>query len=303
MILDPSSRPVLQPQLSVVEEQLSSLQQYHVETLALRSGIRWKEKGETSAGFLKRTVSSRASRKLIPPLLHPSTQTICSSKDEMLDAAATYYSALYSPDAIDLDAVNDLLDAIPSSAKLSASDAQAIIDPITFDDLLEAFSRAPTKSSPGMDGLPYQLVRLIVLHPECREIVLATFNNALSFSDIPPSWLESCITLLPKKGALDLLKNWRPISLINTDAKVFTRILSTRMIDTAANLINPFQTGFVRGRFIADNGLLMKVIWNMLETPSLPALVCCSTKKKHMTVSTQLTFVLYYYDLVTHKLW
>ncbi|CEP15776.1 hypothetical protein [Parasitella parasitica] len=229
--LDPSLRPTLQPLLSVVEEQLAALQQNHVENLALRSGIRWREKGETSAGFLKRTVSSRASRKLIPPLIHPATQRLCSSKEEMLDAAASYYGNLYSPDAIDMAAVNDLLDAIPRSARLSASDAQSLLDPITFEDLVEAFSRAPAKSSPGMDSLPYQLVRLIVLHPECREIALATFNNALSFSDIPPSWLESCITLLPKKGALDLLQNWRPISLINTDAKVFTRIVSGRMID------------------------------------------------------------------------
>ncbi|CEP14139.1 hypothetical protein [Parasitella parasitica] len=53
---------------------------------------------------------------------------------------------------------------------------------------------------------------------------------------------------------------FRFISLINTDAKVFTRILSSRMSDTVAHLINPFQTDFVRGRFIADNGLLMKLV-------------------------------------------
>ncbi|CEP18787.1 hypothetical protein [Parasitella parasitica] len=149
-----------------------------------------------------------------------------------------------------------MLDALPPSARLSPTAARSIVEPITFDDLCDAFSRAPSASSPGMDGLPYQLVHLIVTHPACREIALATFNNALTSSDLPSSWLESCIVLLPKKGPRELLQNW----LINTDAKVFTRILSSRMIDQASTLINPFQTGFVRDRFIADNGLLMKLV-------------------------------------------
>lgn len=90
-----------------------------------------------------------------------------------------------------------------------------------------------------MDGLPYEIVRLIIIHPACREIVLATFNNALSLTDIPATWLQSCVSLLPKQPPFDDLKNWRPISLINTDAKVFTRILSSRMISVASQLINP----------------------------------------------------------------
>ncbi|KAI8635788.1 hypothetical protein BD408DRAFT_356904, partial [Parasitella parasitica] len=40
---DPSLHPVLNPQLKIVEAQLASLQSYHVDTLALRSGIRWRE--------------------------------------------------------------------------------------------------------------------------------------------------------------------------------------------------------------------------------------------------------------------
>ncbi|OBZ81572.1 hypothetical protein A0J61_10379 [Choanephora cucurbitarum] len=43
------------PHLHVIEGKLQQLQQYHTETLALRAGIRWRELGETSAGYLKRT--------------------------------------------------------------------------------------------------------------------------------------------------------------------------------------------------------------------------------------------------------
>ncbi|KAL0084530.1 hypothetical protein F4703DRAFT_1719481, partial [Phycomyces blakesleeanus] len=43
LVTDPSLLPVLSPQLLIVEHQLSQLQQYHVEYLALRSGLRWCE--------------------------------------------------------------------------------------------------------------------------------------------------------------------------------------------------------------------------------------------------------------------
>ena len=50
LLCNPSLYPELSPQLKVVQEQLSSLQHYHVETLALKAGIRWCEKGVLSAG-------------------------------------------------------------------------------------------------------------------------------------------------------------------------------------------------------------------------------------------------------------
>ncbi|KAG2203643.1 hypothetical protein INT47_011737 [Mucor saturninus] len=64
--------------------------------------------------------------------------------------------------------------------------------------------------------------------------------------------------LLPKKGDLSLLQNWRTISLTNCDPKIFTRIINSRMILAADHIINVHQTGFMRGRFIGDNGIILK---------------------------------------------
>ncbi|KAG1612140.1 hypothetical protein G6F45_013003 [Rhizopus arrhizus] len=260
MSQNPDCTNVVQPQLSIVESQLAEIQQYHVDNLALRAGIRWRELGELSPGYLKRTVATRSSRHLIPPLRHPINHTISSTRDEMLDAAAIFYSQLYSPDPIDYTAMDNLLDSLPEDLHLSEIDHQFITSPITYDELLEEVSRCPQRSSPGVDGLPYELLNLLFRHPACREIALAVYNNALTVGIFPPSWQETCVSLLPKKGDLSDLKNWRPISLINTDAKVFTRILIARIINLAKSLITPFQSGFVRGRFIADNGLLMKLV-------------------------------------------
>ena len=64
----------------------------------------------------------------------------------------------------------------------------------------------------------------------------------------------SIITLLPKKGRdLLLLKNWRPISLLNSDYKILSKILSLRMKKVSGLLISNDQYGFIKGRFIGEN--------------------------------------------------
>jgi hypothetical protein len=95
--------------------------------------------------------------------------------------------------------------------------------------------------------------------PQLEKILLAVYNDALS-GVIPRSCQDIRVRLLLKKGGLSSLKNWRPILLINCDAKIFTRILSKRMGDIAGRLLNPYQSGFTLRRFIGDNGLALSMI-------------------------------------------
>lgn len=82
------------PQLLVIESQSQQLQLYHTETLVIRAGLKWRELGEVSAGYLKRTIAQKASRKLIPPLINPTTSEISLTKQDILGVASTFYSKL-----------------------------------------------------------------------------------------------------------------------------------------------------------------------------------------------------------------
>ena len=90
----PDNAASLRPQLSVIESQLASIQQYHAETLALRFDIRWREMGEISTDYLKRTIAQRQSRKKISKLIHPISREICTSTTELQEAARAFYSDL-----------------------------------------------------------------------------------------------------------------------------------------------------------------------------------------------------------------
>ncbi|OAD65058.1 hypothetical protein PHYBLDRAFT_102412, partial [Phycomyces blakesleeanus NRRL 1555(-)] len=61
-----------------------------------------------------------------------------------------------------------------------------------------------------------------------------------------------------RKGTSPVLKNWWPIALINTNAKVFTRILNAQIIHTS-NSFNHYKTGFVKGQFIVDSEIMTRM--------------------------------------------
>ena len=58
------------------------------------------------------------------------------------------------------------------------------------------------------------------------------FNNILEFKVVPPSFQNAIITLLYKKND-PRLKNWRPISLLNVDYKLFARVMARRLASVA----------------------------------------------------------------------
>ena len=68
------------------------------------------------------------------------------------------------------------------------------------------------------------------------------------------SQCRGLITLIPKKGKnIKNILNRRPISLLNVDCKILTKILATRTKGVLHTIIHPDQKGFVPDRYIGEN--------------------------------------------------
>jgi hypothetical protein len=137
--------------------------------------------------------------------------------------------------------------------------------PIDIDDLQFECKRFPRYSSPGSDGIPYQLLLLLLKFPPIQPLIEQVYNDALSKGILPDSWNVSLMTLLYKKNDPNDMGNYRPISLCNTDYKLMTRLLNHRIMTVAPQIINENQAGFVPGRFIAQNALRCQVVMEDAE--------------------------------------
>jgi hypothetical protein len=65
-----------------------------------------------------------------------------------------------------------------------------------------------------------------------------------------------------QKGDKSDLKNYRPISLTNTDYCILVFTLSLRLQKVLAHLISPDQTGYINSRYIGTN---IRTILDLIE--------------------------------------
>ena len=89
--------------------------------------------------------------------------------------------------------------------------------------------------------------------------------------------IRGLITLVPKKNKpAKLLKNWRPINLLNCDYKIAAKSIANRMKKILPKIINNDQTGFLKDRFIGENIRLIDSIINKnyyTNTEQIPGLL------------------------------
>ncbi|KAK3575617.1 hypothetical protein QTP86_031502 [Hemibagrus guttatus] len=110
----------------------------------------------------------------------------------------------------------------------------------------------------GVDGLPAEFYK--AFWAVIGQDVLDVLRDSIQRGELPLSCRRAVLTLLPKKGDLTHLKNWRPVSLLCTDCKLLSKALALRLTKVMEQLIHQDQTYCVPDRSIFDNVYLIRDI-------------------------------------------
>src|SRR5439155_6824527 len=237
----------------------------------------WIEKREKSTKFFFQKFHINTSDSFTT---HVSKANSC-SQPEAISLARTFYKTEDTNET----ATNQLLNFLP---QISSMNNDKLLEPISSKEISNVIKKLPNNKSPGADGLSYEFYKS--LSPSLLPHLTLLFNQVLLTNTSPLSWKASNIVLIPKKSEdKSLIQNWRPIALLNSDCKIFMKIIANRLNKKILNtIIGNHQSGFCANRNILDAFLEYNMILenpNKIPTPSW--LVFLDQKKA--------------YDRVNHK--
>lgn len=124
--------------------------------------------------------------------------------------------------------------------------------PFTRSEIERTIKHIPGEKSPGPDGF------IGLFCKTCWTIVGADLIEAIqAFHSLRTKRLEMIndanIILLPKTEGATSINEFRPISLINSLAKIITKILADRLAPRLDELVSSCQKAFIKKRCIHDN--------------------------------------------------
>jgi len=254
---------------------------------ALRKMRRMAEK-HTSEWYnlsLNKEADERGSRASVSVagLRRPSEEVAWTDLEHMTEVSKDYFTELHSPEPAPeerLLAQSDLVREVEAAYSHVPGPSSFEVGPFTMEEVLLLRDKMPN-TAPGPDGIPYDFWKKL-----CRKL------QDLQSSPSPPrvfwdvfrdmandvrtrgssrcGFKDANISLFYKKGDPMLVANYRPISSMNTDCKMYTNLVNARLAPWAVSKIHDDQKGFVPGRLMSDHTRLAQSVAHLCRSTGTP---------------------------------
>ena len=261
------SRPLLDSEIWLRNnlKKLSLALSSTLRTVArLRSRIGWLQEGDANTRLFHMHARHRKRKSFIAML--QSNERMLTGHEEKAAEILEFYTNLIGTDdmrerTVDLDALD-----------MPSFDLEALDNPILEEEVWNTIKSLPSDKAPGPDGFTGRFYK--VCWPIIKGDLMAAIHSVWG-KNFRNLWMlnSAYITLLPKRPDAEHVKDYRPISLVHSFAKLITKILANRLAGRLDGMVSPNQSAFIKGHFIQDNFMMVQQTVRFLHSQKQPRIL------------------------------
>ncbi|KAF5375513.1 hypothetical protein D9615_009166 [Tricholomella constricta] len=282
---------------ALIDERIAQLEKIRHNRARDNLATKCRLENETNSKFWYQLNKPKKARDTIAALTKPSTNPpeLARKSSDMAHIAKCYHESLQKegiPEGVDEETeTKNVLQHLNQS--LNEQDRNKLAQSISEQDVREAIRDLPKGKSPGLDGLTHELWSTLLDRHDSNppghenETFDVVANLTKVFNDIEKYGVEEGTDFskgwmcpLYKKNERTDISNYRPITILNSDYKIFTRALTSKLSAVVPDLIHRDQAGFMKGRKIEDQTELIKMIISRCEAQDENGAIVCLDQEK-----------------------
>jgi exonuclease III len=213
----------------------------------------WLKEGDKNTSYFHKQAEAR---KLFKAVTEIQVQnTTISEPEDIRKAAFETFKTLYTENGrASITPQTYPLSVVPTLIKDDIN--RKLLEEVTQQEIKEALDQMHPDKAPGPDGFTARFFQ------HCWEIIKSDLTKMIkksqASSKLGGGTNSAFLALIPKeKGALNFSR-FRPISLCNTSYKILTKVIANRLKNILPFIVPENQGGFIKGRQIADNIILVQ---------------------------------------------
>ena len=254
-------------QIRLVKQELSEINKKKSQGAILRSRANWAKNADLPTKYFLNLEKKNFLNKTIYRLEDKAGNSV-EGEEQILQEIQNYFCDLYTEkNTPDLRYINKL--HIPQVSLEIKEECDA---PLTILEIGNAIKQLANNKVGGTDGLPAEFYK--IFYHKIKDLLLDVYNEAITSGKLHLTARRSVISLLEKPRTSGLrLTQWRPLSLLNVDNRIYGKCLALQMQKAMDTIVHYSQTGFIKGRHLLESVMKIMEIVNTCETKACDGLL------------------------------
>ena len=211
-------------QLEEKRQELIELRKKKLEGMIVRSRAKWIYEGEQNSKYFCNLEKRHFVQKAMC-FIQKDDGDIIHDSNLITQEVKTFYENSYASRENNIIHCN--IDNI-NTPTLPQEESDSLEGPITLQEALSSIKQMKNNTSPGSDGFTAEFLKLFFT--DLGTLMLRSINYGFYSGQMSVTQRQGVIVCIPKEGKeKQFLKNWRPITLLNTVYKIASSCIAARL--------------------------------------------------------------------------